>query len=144
PENAPSRASFDLLTEAFGPGPFAPIVLAIRTNGPAIETANIDALYDYSRRLAADPRIERVDSLVDVDPRMTLGQYELLYRPGQVPPDRFTAAVLASTTRDDLTAFTIFTPYGPNEAVARDLVGDLRSTTGALAPPGGMQVLVGG
>src|SRR6185295_5621550 len=99
PENAPSRASFDLLTEAFGPGPFAPIVLAIRTNGPAIETANIDALYDYSRRLAADPRIERVDSLVDVDPRMTLGQYELLYQPGKAPPDRFVATVLNGTTQ---------------------------------------------
>ena len=144
PEDAPSRDAFDRLTEAFGPGPFAPIVLAIRTTGPALEQANLDALYEYSRRLAADPRIEHVDSLVDVDPRMTLGQYELLYRPGQVPPDRFTAAVLGSTTQGDLTAFTIFTPYGPNEAVARDLVRDLRARTGALAPPGGTQVLVGG
>ena len=144
PEDAPSRDAFDRLAEAFGPGPFAPIVLAIRTTGQVVEQGNLDALYEYSRRLAADPRIERVDSLVDVDPRMTLGQYELLYRPGQVPPDRFTAAVLGSTTRNDLTAFTIFTPYGPNEAVARELVGDLRSMTGALAPPGGMQVLVGG
>jgi RND superfamily putative drug exporter len=144
PEDAPSRDAFDRLSEAFGPGPFAPIVLAIRTSGPALEQANLDALYEYSRRLAADPRIERVDSLVDVDPRMTLGQYELLYRPGQVPPDRFTAAVLSGTTRDDLTAFTIFTPDGPNEAVARDLVGALRSKTGPLAPPGDMQVLVGG
>jgi RND superfamily putative drug exporter len=144
PEDAPSRDAFDRLAEAFGPGPFAPIVLAIRTTGQVVEQGNLDALYEYSRRLAADPRIERVDSLVDVDPRMTLGQYELLYRPGQVPPDRFTAAVLGSTTRNDLTAFTIFTPYGPNEAVARELVGDLRSMTGALAPPGGMEVLVGG
>ena len=144
PEDAPSRDAFDRLTEAFGPGPFAPIVLAIRTSGPALEQANLDALFEYSRRLAADARIERVDSLVDVDPRMTLGQYELLYRPGQAPPDRFMAAILGSTTRNDLTAFTIFTPYGPNEAIARDLVGDLRSKTGSLAPPGGMEVLVGG
>jgi len=144
PEAAPSRDAFDRLTEAFGPGPFAPIVLAIRTDGPAIEPANLEALFDYSRRLAADPRIERVDSLVDVDPRMTLQQYELLYQPGQSPPDRFVAAFLGTTTRGDLTAFTITTPYGPNEAVARDLVGDLRSSTGPLAPPGGMSVLVGG
>jgi putative drug exporter of the RND superfamily len=144
PEAAPSRDAFDRLTEAFGPGPFAPIVLAIRTDGPAVGTANLQALFDYSRRLAADPRIERVDSLVDVDPRMTLAQYQLLYQLGQAPPDRFVAAVLASTTRADLTAFTITTPYGPNEAVARDLVRDLRSSGGPLSPPSGMSVLIGG
>jgi putative drug exporter of the RND superfamily len=144
PENAPSRAAFDLLAEEFGPGPFAPIVLAIRTPGDATDPANLAALYDYSRRLAADPRIERVDSLVDVDPRLTLQQYELIYRPSGGPPDRYVTEVLAATTRGDLTAFTIVTPYGPNEAIARELVGDLRADTGALAPPAGAEVLVGG
>ena len=144
PESAPSRDAFDRLAEAFGPGPFAPIVLAIRTDGPAIDPANLAALFDYSRRLAADPRIERVDSLVDVDPRLTLDQYELLYQPRELPPDRFVAAVLHATTQGDLTAFTITTPYGPNEAAGRELVGDLRSASGQLAPPNGMTVLVGG
>jgi RND superfamily putative drug exporter len=144
PETAPSRDAFDLLAREFGPGPFAPIVLAIRTQGEAVEPANLEALFDYSRRLAADPRIERVDSLVDVDPRMSLSQYELLYRPGQAPPDRFVAEVLRTTTNGNLTAFTLLTPYGPNEAIARELVGDLRAAGGALAPPEGMTVLVGG
>jgi RND superfamily putative drug exporter len=144
PESAPSRDAFDLLTREFGPGPFAPIELAIRTHGDATDPANLAALYDYSRRLANDPRIQSVGSLVDVDPRMTLAQYQLLYQPGQVPPDRYVAEVLGATTKGDLTAFTILTPYGPNEAVARDLVGDLRSKAGSLAPPAGMTVLVGG
>ena len=144
PEDAPSRDAFDRLTVAFGPGPFAPIVLAVRTTGAATEPANLAGLFDYSRRLAADPRIERVDGLVDVDPRLTLEQYELLYRPGAPPPDRFAAGVLHATTQGDLTAFTLTTPYGPNEPIARQLVGDLRSGTGALAPPAGTTVLVGG
>jgi RND superfamily putative drug exporter len=144
PENAPSRAAFDRLAAEFGPGPFAPIVLAIRTQGPATESGNLQELYDYSRRLAADPRIERVDSLVDVDPRLTAQQYALLYEAGGGPPDRYTAEVLAATTRGDLTAFTVYTPYAPNDAIARQLVGDLRSSSGALAPPARMTVLVGG
>ncbi|MBI2780203.1 MAG: MMPL family transporter [Chloroflexi bacterium] len=144
PESAPSRASFDRLTEEFGPGPFAPIVLAIRTTGRATDPANLAILYDYSRRLAADPRIDRVDSVVDVDPRMTLAQYDLLYASTGGPPDRYIAEVLKATTRDDLTAFTILTPYGPNEAVARALVGELRAATGPLAAPPGTTVLVGG
>jgi len=144
PETAPSRDAFDRLTEAFGPGPFAPIVLAIRTSGPVVEPANLAALYDYSRRLAADPRIARVDGLVDVDPRMTLAQYKLLYRPGALPPDRFVATALGATTQRDLTVFTVTTPFGPNETTARELVRDLRSSGGALAPPAGTSVLVGG
>ena len=79
PADVPSRAAFDLLADAFGEGEFAPLVLAVRTTGPATTPANVAALYDYSRRLAADPRIRRVDSLVDVDPRLTEPQYQLLY-----------------------------------------------------------------
>ena len=144
PENAPSRAAFDRLTAEFGPGPFAPIVLAIRTEGPATNPDNLEALFEYSRRLAADPRIDRVDGLVDVDPRLTLAQYELLYEPEGGPPDRYVGAILSATTQGDLTAFTILTPYGPNEAIARALVRDLRADTGSLGPPPGVSVLVGG
>ena len=65
--------------EEFGEGEFAPLVLAIRTTGDATTPDNVAKLYDYSRRLEADPRVTRVVSLVDVDPRLTLAQYQLLY-----------------------------------------------------------------
>ena len=44
----------------------------------------VDGTHDGS---PADPRITHVDSLVDVDPRMTLEQYQLLYRADGRPPD---------------------------------------------------------
>jgi putative drug exporter of the RND superfamily len=144
PPSVPSRAAFDRLANAFGEGEFAPIALAIRTDGPATAPANVAALYDYSRRLAADPRIRRVDSLVDVDPRLRLDQYQLLYADPNGPRDRFVATALAATTRGNLTAFTVTTPFGPNRDEGRSLVADLRSGTGPLAPPAGMTVLVGG
>jgi len=144
PAGVPSRAAFDRLATTFGEGEFAPIALAIRTNGPATTPANVAALYDYSRRLAADPRIRRVDSLVDVDPRLRLDQYQLLYADPNGPRDRFIATALAATTRGDLTAFTVVTPFGANRDEGRALVADLRSPTGRLAPPPGMTVLVGG
>ncbi|HEV7809031.1 MAG TPA: MMPL family transporter, partial [Candidatus Limnocylindrales bacterium] len=144
PESAPSRDAFDRLTREFGPGPFAPIVLAIRTNGDVTAAANVSALYDYSRRLAADPRVRRLDSLVDVDPRLRKEQYELLYADPNGPRDRFLATALATTTKGDLTSFTITTPFGPNRDEGRALVRDLRSGSGPLAAPAGMTVLVGG
>ncbi len=144
PAGVPSRQAYDVLAKAFGEGDFAPMVLAIRTHGDATTPANIAALYAYSRRLAADPRILRVTSLVDVDPRLTLAQYQLMYAAPGGPPDRYVATSLAATTKGNLTAFTITTPYGPNAAEGRSLVHDLRNPNGALAPPAGMTVLVGG
>jgi RND superfamily putative drug exporter len=144
PDNVPSRQAFDRLTSAFGPGPFAPIVLAVETSGPATTPDNLARLYAYSRTLAADPRVSRVDSLVDLDSRLSLAQYQLLYGSAGGPPDRFVQQALATTTSGNLTAFTITTPYGPNEQPGRDLVQALRSGTGALAPPAGLTVLVGG
>jgi len=144
PDRVPSRIAFDKLTAAFGAGPFAPIQLAVRTSGPVTSPESLALIYQYTRELAADPRVVRVDSVVDVDPRITLAQYQLLYGSPSGPPDRFVQEALAATTRGTLTAITITTPYGPNEQPGRDLVRDLRSGTGSLAPPAGLTVLVGG
>ncbi|MEA2631953.1 MAG: putative drug exporter of the superfamily [Chloroflexota bacterium] len=144
PPSVPSRAAFDRLQAQFGEGEFAPIVIAIRTPGAATTPANLAALYDYSRRLAADARVTRVDSLVDVDPRLTLAQYTLLYGDPNGPRDRYVQTALAATTRGTLTAFTLYTPYGPNRDQGKALVTDLRTPGSGLAPPPGMTILVGG
>ena len=144
PASVPSRIAFDQLTSAFGPGPFAPIVLAVRTDGPVTDPANLARVYAYTRALETDPRIVRVQSLVDLDPRLTLAQYQLMYATPTGPPDRFVQQALAASTRGTLTAITIFTPYGPNEQPGRDLVRELRSGVGPLKPPAGLTVLVGG
>jgi RND superfamily putative drug exporter len=144
PSSVPSRASYELLAREFGEGAFAPLSLAIRTPAAATSTADLAALYDYSRRLAADPRVTRVVSLVDVDPRLTLAQYQLLYSDPLGPPDRIVQAALAASTAGDLTAFTVYTPYGPNADAGRALVRDLRAPSGPLAAPAGMTVLVSG
>jgi RND superfamily putative drug exporter len=144
PSSVPSRATFDRLVDDFGEGAFAPMSLAIRTTGPAVDPANVAKLYDYSRRLAADPRVTRVEGIVDVDPRLDLAQYQLLYSNPTGPPDRFFRETLAATTRGDLTAMTIYTPYGPNRDDARQLVAELRDPSSPLAPPAGLTVGVAG
>ncbi|MEJ7749516.1 MAG: MMPL family transporter, partial [Candidatus Limnocylindrales bacterium] len=144
PPSVPSRAAFDRLQAEFGEGEFAPLSLAVRTVGAATEADNLGRLYEYSRRLAADPRVARVESLVDVDPRLGLEQYRLLYADPNGPRDRFVAAGLAATTAGDLTAFSVYTPYGPNREEGRALVRAIRDPASPLAPPAGVTVLVGG
>ncbi len=144
PPEVPSRVAFDRLLANFGEGEFAPLVIAIRTTGDAATPDNLAALYDYSRRLSDDARITRVDSLVNVDRRLTLQQYQLLYADPNGPRDRYVQTALAATTRGDLTAFTIYTPYGPNRDEGKALVASLRDASGPLVPPARMKVLVGG
>ncbi|MEO5966358.1 MAG: MMPL family transporter [Candidatus Limnocylindrales bacterium] len=144
PPTVPSREAYDILANEFGEGDFAPLVLAIRTTGDAATPGNVAALYAYSRRLAADPRVARVAGFVDLDPRLTLAQYQLLYSSPGGPPDRFVATALGATTKGDLTAFTVYTPFGPNRDEGRALVRELRDPTSPLAPPAGITVLVGG
>jgi putative drug exporter of the RND superfamily len=144
PSSVPSREAYDILVASFGEGEFAPIVIAVRTNGDATTPDNVARLYDWSRRLAADPRITHVNSYVDLDPRLTLAQYQLLYASPGGPPDRYAATALAASTKGDLTAFSITTPFGPNAEEGRALVHALRDPAGPLAPPAGTSILVGG
>ncbi len=144
PPSVPSRASYELLAREFGEGEFAPLTLAIRTPTAATDPTSLAALYEYSRRLAADPRVTHVVGLVDVDPRLSLAQYQLLYSAPAGPPDRFVQATLASSTAGNLTAFNVYTPFGPNADAGRALVQDLRASSGPLAPPAGMTILVSG
>ncbi len=144
PPGVPSRVAYDLLASEFGEGEFAPLVVAVRTTGPVTDPANVALLFDYSRRLAADPRVTRVEGYVDVDPRLGLEQYLLLYSAPGGPADRFVAQTLAATTKDDRAAFTVFTPYGPNRLEGQQLVNDMRTAGSSVAPPQGVSVLVGG
>jgi putative drug exporter of the RND superfamily len=144
PATVPSRVAFDRLQQQFAEGDFSPISLSVRTSGPATDVANVEALYGWTRRLAADPRVSQVVSIVDLDSRIDLDQYRLLYGSEAGPGDRYVGAILDATTKGDLTTVTLFTPYGPNRDEATSLVRDLRDPAGPLAAPAGMTVGVSG
>jgi RND superfamily putative drug exporter len=144
PPDVPSRMAYDDLIREFPEGEFAPLVLAVTTDGPVIEPGNVGLLYDWTRRLAADPRVSRVDSIVDIDARLTRAQYQLLLGNPAGPGDRAVAQALATTTDGDVTTVTVITRHASNHPDGRALVNELRDPGSALAPPAGLRVLVGG
>ena len=154
PERVASRQALDALTDAFGEGSFSPMTAAVRTVGPVTSAENIALLYDWVQALQADPRVARVDSIVSIDPRLTLTQYQLLYSAdGATPPDRYAAQILSFTTAGDLTTVSITPTNGPNRPESRALVGELRAahpgtigagTPSAITPPAGLNALIGG
>ena len=122
----------------FGEGEFAPIVLADpdrrRRRRPRRTWPRCTTTRGASRPTRGS---RRVDSLVDVDPRLTLEQYQLLYGDPNGPPRPVRRRPpWRATTRGDLTAFTITTPYGPNRDEGRALVADLRDPGGAARAAG--------
>ena len=81
PTSVQSRAGFDLLREHWGDGEVSPLVLVFQTTdgGSPLRPPEIRALYDFLQRVQADARVERIESLVSIDSRLTRGQYAQLY-----------------------------------------------------------------
>lgn len=144
PPHVPSRQAYDVLLSEFQEGEFSPLLLAVRTQGPVRDEHNVRRLYDWSRTLATDPRVRRVDSIVDVDPRLSLDQYVLMYSSPGGPGDRYVADTLVRLADADLTVLTVTTWFGPNDPEARAIVSELRDPGSLLAPPDGMSLLVTG
>ena len=78
PADVPSRAAFDLLARRFNDRETTPVLIAVQTKGDVLSADNIRKLYAYVQRIQADPRVARIDSIVSVEPRFTLDQYEQL------------------------------------------------------------------
>ena len=140
PVDVPSRAAYDLLASRFNARETTPILLAVQTKGNVLTPDNIRNLYAYVRRIEADPRVARVDSIVSADPRFTLEQYEVLYAHPQLVADPYLAAFLKTSVAGDTTMISVISKYGMLDQHSQELVQTIRNTR----PGNGITVLVDG
>ncbi len=140
PATVPSRAAYDLLASRFNARETTPILLAVQTKGDVLTPENIRNLYAYVRRIEADPRVARVDSIVSADPRFTLDQYELLYTHPQLIADPYLSGFLKTSVAGDTTLISVISKYGMLDQRSQELVQTIRNTT----PGNGITVLVDG
>jgi RND superfamily putative drug exporter len=140
PSYVPSRQAYNLLATRFDARETTPIVLAVQTRGDVLTSANIRYLYEYIQRIEADPRVERVDSIVSADPRLTLNQYELLYLHPQLDVDPYVSALVKSTVSGNTLAVQIISKYSALDQRSQALVQTIRNTQ----PGHGITVLVSG
>lgn len=140
PADVPSRQAFDLLSTRFDAQETTPIVLVLQTQGNVLTDANIGYLYDYVRRIEADPRVARVDSIVSADPRFTLEQYKLLYLHPELNVDPYLAPLVKSTVSGNTLVIQVISKYEALDLRSQALAQTLRNT-----PPGhGISLLVSG
>lgn len=140
PADAPSRKGYDLLRAEFGQGRMDPILLAVRAPGDVLAPDSLNLLYDFTRAVAADPRVARIDSIVTVDPRITRAQYQILYAYPDRAGDAFVTQTLPLLARGNTTLVQVYSRYSPIGEESKDLVRTIR----ALAPAYGLDVLVDG
>ncbi len=140
PQNVPSRAAYDLLNRRFNVEETTPILIAVQTTGKILTPDNIQNLYNYVQRLQADPRVQRVDSIVSADPRLTLAQYQLLYTHPQLITDPYLTAFLHSFASGNTAMIQVISKYNMLDQRSVDLVQTIRNT----APGHGMTALVTG
>ena len=91
------------------------------------------------RRVQADPRVQRVESIVSLDPRLTPDQYALMFAAGQ-SGDAYGYLAAAASVRQDILLASVTSRYGQTDDQSNDLVRAIRATP----PPPGFRLLVGG
>lgn len=140
PKNVESRRGFDLLREKFGPGEVAPAFIVVEADGPILTREHVGALYDYTRAIERLPGVVRIESIVNLEPAIGKGQYQLLYSdPARIqdPMARQVVGLLAGGRVALVTAVTEYAPVAPE---AHALVRRLRE----LSPGPNLKSYVGG
>ncbi len=140
PTTTPSRQAFERFRAAFGDGALSPIIVAVQSERPVNDPQTIAALYDLTRRIAADPRVASISSIVTIDPRISLGQYQLLYAEPSLIHDPVIANAYRQLAGQHVAAIYVYTDALPASDQAKALLQTIR----AMDPGPGLRMLVDG
>ncbi len=138
PVGQEARVAADKLAQDFAQQGASQLVIVIRTPGSALSSANLASLDTYVREIEAMPGVVQVQSLVTVDPSLTLAQYQQLYANPSANPQL--AAVAAQLANGDATRLTVDLQSAEFSSTTENAVNQIR----ALHTPTGFQPLVAG
>jgi len=140
-ERAESRRGQELLTREFPQiEPNRIVVVLHYPDNAGLTEARVDELHALSRWLAGRPGVARVDSVVDLDPRITLDQYKMMASaPREMLPPPMREA-FEQMTGPRVSLLVAQTPFAVDSQEARALVKTIRRQH----PPVGAELLVTG
>jgi trehalose monomycolate/heme transporter len=138
PQGQETRVVATRLAQDFPEAGASELVIAIHTPGNALSSANLASLDAYVRQIETMPNVLQVQSLVTLDPSLSLAQYQQLYANLDANPQ--IAAVATQLAQGNATRVTVALRSADFSAKTEDTVRQIR----ALAAPGGLEPLVGG
>ena len=142
PKNVPAREGVEVVKRSFGAGEIAPILLAVTTKTPTeriLSNQHITTLYNLVTKLKADSRVAKVSSIVNLDPKLSLENYQQLYNNPQSIPLPNLAAAVKQLSSDSTTLIAVNSRTDSNDTATRNLVQELRDLSLK-----GLHVQVGG
>ncbi len=141
PPTAESRRGEELLRRDFPGRDTDPLVVVVHyPDGSPLNLTRVGQLYDLSRWLARRPNVTRVESIVDLDPRLGREGYQhLLALPGSKLPRPVRIAV-RRTVGEAIVTLVAQTPLPASSEEARALVKMIRQSH----PPVDGELLVTG
>ncbi|MES2210307.1 MAG: MMPL family transporter [Chloroflexota bacterium] len=139
PAGLPSRDAWVSLMTDFRPGETSPITILLDTRGAATDEASVQAVMDYSARIAALEGVDRVEgpfSLTDPSTGAVLpaGQVAQLYTApaGSLPPqlDAALTALRAAYIRDGVIRLDAISPLEPAIPAGTAVIPRVRGVDG--------------
>ncbi len=137
PAGYESRIVGELLASDFPRNETVPIQIVVRTQSNALTPAALNSLYDYTREISAVKGVNRVESLVNLDPRMDKTAYAAFYANAANP---MAAQAAAHYAKDNYSLVSVIYDSDPLSNTSQDLVRTIRG----LNVPTGLVPLVGG
>ena len=141
-ESAEPRQVFELLRggDRFPANETTPAQVLVDTTGDALAPENVDRLAEYVAAIANVPGVERVDSVVSLDPALNTDDYKALYAQ---PSDQLDPAIAGFVDRTTNGQTTLVTAVLASHSLSEESL-DATDAIRAIDPPAGLRSLVGG
>lgn len=140
PAHHESRQVSDFLSANFPSNETAPVQIVVQTEGDALAPAGLDALYSYTRQVENVRGVRRVDSLVNLDPRLDQAAYKGFYSEAGRAQNPGAAMAAARFSEGNYSLVTVLYDGEPLSTTNQELVRNIRS----IEAPQGLSAQVGG
>ncbi len=130
PPDLPSRQAFDLLVSEYGAGEISPYFVVLESPGDIFTPDRLGAIHEIGARLAADPRVTRVQSVVS--PSLSSGEAIGVVRLQQGLNRLGVDTGLGRLATENAAVIVVYASFLPNSGESKQLLSELR----ALDPPG--------
>jgi len=129
PSDATSRQGMELINQGMGPGETSPIIVVYKSPTKLLTPDNIAVMYSVGQELIQHSAVDRVESIVTVDPSISLEEYQYLYSNVADIKDPRINQILGEMTGDQVTFMRVFSRNDIMADETQGLVGEIRSSS---------------
>ena len=128
PDRFESKQGFDILRDEFGVvgSEQSFIVVAYTFDGDPFRESNLKNLYEFGATLAALDGVSSVTSFVNIDPALTLEDYQTLYAVPEAVADREVAQILNTSLNNGIASFVVASTHHSFSPEAQQLAAQVR------------------